>query len=229
MQRRTLLSLSAWPLAACSLQPLRPLPRQPLPAQAPWPAWPAPVLGQTWTYRVLNMYNGELIDTVQERVLALAPRIVIRRHAVRQGDLPDEVQTRWGQILQDPAWDRTQVYAQALPLWPERLQPGETLSTSTRYQPLGASYWQWIAVQVRAIGLERIEVNGVWHDTLRVQRLIRLDHEDSSRLNCLRRDTLWLAPAIGRWVVRETDGEYWRGGARPSLVREDHWRWVLQA
>lgn len=229
MQRRTLLSLTAGALAGCSLAPLAPLPRQPLGAQTPGPQWREPTLGQSWTYRVLNMYNGQEVDTVEDTLASLWPQRVIRRRSSRHGDLPDEVQSRWGQILQDPAWDRTQVYAQALPLWPERLQPGEQASASTHYQPLGASYRQWIAVQMRALGFERIEVNGVWHDTLQVQRLIRLDHEDSSRLNYTRTDRLWLSPQAGRWVVRETNGEYWRGGQQPSLVREDHWRWVLMA
>ena len=228
MQRRTLLGLAALPLAGCSIQPLKPLPRQPLGPQARLPAWRDPAPGQSWTYQVLNMYNGELVDTVQETVAAVAPQPLLRRRSARHGDLPDELHGRWGQILQDPAWDRVQRYRQVVPLWPEGLQPGSYTSVDTRYQPAGASYDLWIAVQARVVGFERIEVAGVSHDTVRIQRFIRLEHEDSSRVNYTRSDTLWLSPQIGRWVVRETNGEYWQGSPRPVQFREDHFRWVLQ-
>ncbi len=228
MQRRTLLGLAALPLAGCSIQPLKPLPRLTLGPQARLPAWRDPVVGQSWTYQVLNMYNGERVDTVQETVAAVSPQPVLHRRSARHGDLPEEVQSRWGQILQDPAWDRVQRYRQALPLWPEGFQTGSHTSVHTRYQPAGASYDLWIAVQARVVGLERIEVAGVSHDTVRIQRLIRLEHEDSGRLNYTRSDTLWVSPRTGRWVVRETNGEYWRAAQRPFQIREDHHRWVLE-
>ena len=228
MQRRTVLGLAALPLAACSIQPLQPLPRQAMDAQAQLPAWRDPGVGQSWTYRVLNMYNSELVDTVQETVASISPGILVRRRSSRHGELPEELQSRWGQILQDPAWDRTVVYLQPLPLWPDPLQPGKRVQASTRYRPLGASYSLWIEVHARVTGCERIETAGQWHDTARVERFIRLEHEDSSRLNYTRRDTLWLSPQLGRWVVRETNGEYWRAGQRPIQIREDHFRWVLE-
>ncbi len=228
MERRPLLGLLALPLAGCSIQPLTPVPRQALGPQERLPAWRDPVVGQSWTYRVLNMYNGELVDTVQETVVAVAPQPTLRRRSARHGDLPDEVQSRWGDILQDPAWDRPMVYRQALPLWPQRLEPGSRASVDTRYQPLGAGYAMWMAVQARAVAFERIDLAGMRHDTVRIQRLIRLEHEDSQRQNYIRSDTLWLSPEIGRWVVRETNGEYWRGSPRPSQYREDHFRWVLE-
>lgn len=229
MQRRTLLGLAALPLAACSIQPLKPLPRQALGTQAQLPAWREPIAGQSWTYRVLNMYNGEWVDTVQETVAALSPTTVVRRHSARHGALQDEVQSRWGQILQDPAWDRPVVYQQPLPLWPESLSPGNRVTASTRYRPLGASYSMWISVQTRVVALERLEMAGKVHDTARIQRFIRLEHEDSSRLNYTRSDTLWLSPEIGRWVARETNGEYWRAGPRAVQFREDHFRWQLES
>ena len=212
-----------------SIQPLKPLPRQPLGAQVQLPAWRDPVPGQSWTYQVLNMYNGELVDTVQETVASISPSILVRRRSSMHGELPEELQSRWGQILQDPAWDRTVVYPQPLPLWPDPLQPGQRMHTPSRYRPLGASYSLWIEVHARVAGLERIEAAGQWHDTARVERFIRLEHEDNSRLNYTRRDTLWVSPHIGRWVVRETNGEYWRGSPRPFPFREDHLRWVLES
>ena len=228
MQRRTLLTLATFPLAACTIQRLPALQQQSMGLQSSLPAWKDPVIGQQWIYRVLNIYNSAEVDRIEETVSALNPEVVLHRRSERHGELPDENQSRWGQIRQDPAWDRTQIYQQALPLWPDPLQPNSRISLHTRYQPLGASYSQWIAVQAHVTGFERIEVEGRVWETVRVERMIRMDHEDSSRLNYTRRDTLWISPQIGRWVVRETNGEYWLTGQRPTLYREDHFRWVLE-
>lgn len=228
MDRRYLLSLLTLPLAACSLQRLPPLASQPLPSPGRLPAWRAPQIGQQWTYRVLNVYNSEQVDTVHETLTALQPHLVIRRRSERHGDLPDEVQSRPGWTLQDPVWDRTQVYDQALPLWPDVLEAGQRATGRAFYRHLGTSDREWIIVHARVSGLERLTLNGQSLDTARVERLIRLSHEDSTRLHYTRTDSLWLAPVLGRWLVRETNGEYWRaGGLRPSPLREDHFRWVL--
>jgi hypothetical protein len=46
-----------------------------------------------------------------------------------------------------------------------------------------------------------------------------------------RRDQIWFAPQIGRWVVRESFGEYlWLGMTGWSQsIKEDYLRWELIA
>ena len=226
LSRRAWLTLLAMP-AACSIQPLPGLRRNPLPADTHFPAMREPSLGQHWTYRIFNIYNSEQIDTIREEITALHPRITLSRQSIRHGALPSETHTTWGQVQQDPLWEVVQTYEHPLPIWPQTLAPGTSTHIHTTYRPGTASFAQWIDVQSSITAAERVTVNAGTFDTLRLEKIIRLNHQDSSRTNYLRTDTLWLAPAIGRWVARETNGEYWVSSRRPHLFREDHLRWEL--
>ena len=225
--RRASFALLALP-AACSLQPLAPMRRSPLDSRSTWPAVRAPALGQTWAYRVLNFYNGEPVDTVQETISSLAP-ITLTRQSTRHGELPPEIHASWGQVRQDPLWDLVQTYDTPLPLWPASLALGAAQTTDTSYRAGTSSFKLWISVQSRVGDYERVSLTSGEFDTVRIDKFIRLTHHDSSRQNFTRSETLWLAPAIGRWVARETQGEYWGSGRRPNLYREDHLRWEIES
>ena len=63
---------------------------------------------------------------------------------------------------------------------------------------------------------------------MRIERYIRQQHHDFSRLETIRHETLWMAPEIGRWVARELWGEYLvpdDNGSYRGL--EAHHRWEL--
>jgi hypothetical protein len=216
-------------LAGCSIQPLGPLRRYALPPGISLPALRAPALGQHWIYRVFNMYNSEQLDTVREDITTVEPVITIGRQSAQRGELPSEIHTAWGRVSQDPVWESVQTYDTPLPIWPPSLVLGASESVDTAYRPGTASYRQWIQVQSRVTGLEQVTVAAGVFNTLRIEKIIRLNHQDSSRMNYLRTDTLWLAPEIGRWVARETNGEYWMSGRRPIQYHEDHLRWELDS
>ena len=60
--------------------------------------------------------------------------------------------------------------------------------------------------------------------------VLRFDSGMAHRYQALRDDTLWWAPALGRWVARETRGRYRVPSDGPgwgSELLEDHARWVL--
>ena len=96
----------------------------------------------------------------------------------------------------------------------------------------GGSIRYWIQVHCAVRGWERVTVSAGAFDTLRIERLIRLDHQDHTRAETLRKDTMWLALEVGRWVARETSGEYRLQGSTgmwANYLREDHFRWELTA
>jgi hypothetical protein len=146
--------------------------------------------------------------------------------------LAEERHAAWGQLLRDPAWDYPMSFETPVPLWPASLTVGAKASANTHYRMDGGSFRYWIQVSCVVRGWERVTVSAGTFDTLRIERLIRLNHEDFARLYALRRDTMWLSLEVGRWVARETSGEYLqvsnagRGGA---YSREDHFRWELTA
>ena len=225
--RRATLVLLALP-AACGLQPLAPLARSPLDSPRSWPAVRAPAPGQRWVYRVLNFYNGEVVDTVQEQISGLDP-ITLSRRSARHGELPPEIHAAWGQVRQDPLWDWVQTYDTPVPLWPGSLALGAEQAIHTGYHAGTGSFKLRIGVHTRVGGYERVRLASGEFDTVRIDKFIRLTHHDSTRQNFTRRDTLWLAPGIGRWVARETQGEYWGSERPPNLYREDRLRWEIES
>ena len=103
----------------------QPLPRGQLVSQPmPPPAVRAPKIGQEWVYQVRNVFNEEIVDTITERVVSVGDQIRISRSGVKAGPLPDEIQSPWGYVIQDPHWQPPQKFTKAIPLWPEQLQVG---------------------------------------------------------------------------------------------------------
>jgi hypothetical protein len=229
-RRSALLAALALP-SGCTIQPLAPLPRSAIPAPREPGSLRAPVVGQRWTYRKLNLFNSSLLDVVQETVASLAPTIDVHRQSDSGAALPDERHAVWGQLLRDPAWDYAMNFETPVPLWPASLTVGVKTMVNTRYRVDGGSIPFWVQVYTAVPGWERVTVGAGTFDTLRIERLIRLDHPDPTRSATVRQDKIWFLPEAGRWVARETAGEYYQisGDNAWTYSLEDHFRWELAA
>lgn len=230
-RRRVLLAGLALP-TGCALQSLEPLSRTPIPPPEASGALRAPVVGQSWTYRKLNFFNSAVLDEVVETIASVGSTVVVQRQSASGAALPEERHAAWGQLWRDAAWDYPMTFEEPVPLWPTELMPGAKSAVTTHYRMDGGSFRYWIQVHSVVHGGERITVSAGTFDTLRIERLMRLDHEDHTRLSTLRRDTMWLSPEVGRWVARETSGRYWLSGdgwLRQTESLEDHLRWELSA
>jgi hypothetical protein len=229
-RRKALLAVLALP-AGCAIQPLTPFATTAIPAPGEPRELRVPLAGQSWTYRKLNFFNSSVLDVIQETVASVAPTIVIGRQAASGTSLPDERHAVWGQLLRDAVWDYPMNFEAPVPLWPAPLAVGAGATADTRYRMDGGSIRFWIQVYCAVKGWERVTVSAGTFDTMRVERLIRLDHQDHNRAETTRRDTMWLSPEVGRWVARETSGEYVLQGSSKmwSTSAEDHSRWELTA
>jgi hypothetical protein len=229
-RRHACVALLALP-AGCAIQPLQPLPASPLPpSDGNAQPLPTPAAGRTWTYRQRDFFSSRVLDEVTETVTAVAPTVRIARQGADAAVL--EEHAPWGQLLRESAWDYPMTFESPVPMWPAELVVGARAATNTHYRMDGGSIRFWIQVAAVARRWERITVGAGSFDTLRVDRLIRLEHQDFLRSWTVRRDTLWLSPQVGRFVARETSGEYLMPGERrflPSVSREDHVRWELTA
>jgi hypothetical protein len=228
-KRRLLLALLALP-TGCAIQFLEPLVTTPLSPSGAVGALRAPALGQSWTYQKFNVYNSQRLDTVKEQIVDVSGGIRISRRSQDNLDVGDEFQPVWGQVTQDPYWDSLQTYAAPLPLWLDNFAIGTSQTNSTNYLSGNSSFRYWINARTTVTGWERVLLAGKTFDTVRIEKIIRLNHPDITRLDTVRRDTLWLAPDIGRWVARETNGEFRIPGRRfGGTGREDHFRWQLES
>lgn len=232
-RRHVLWTLAAAPVG-CAIRPLAPLATQTLATPPGVPLLRPPQVGQAWTYRQINHFNSVVLAEVQDTVTAVAmpgEGAVVERRAGTT-PLPAERHSTWGQLLRDPVWDYPLNLEQPVPLWPKVLQPGQTQRVHTHYREDGGSYRYWVQVHASVVGWERVTVAAGTFDTVRVARLVRLQHRDVNRLETLRRDVLWLAPEVGRWVVRDTSGRYREPDGEKlggTEYREDHFRWELAA
>ncbi len=224
-QRRQLsLALLALPLAGCAIQPLPRLrteaisdPRGPVPLRPP-------AVGQRWTYRRYNIFNSALLATEEHEVVAAGPRVQIRQRSDGRPDQTEEWGT--GGLLRDVAWDRVQSYDQALPLWPAELRPGARNVYRGHYTLDNDSFRYWISQHTEVQGWETVQLARGPMRALRIEHFIRLQHSELRRLETTRRDILWLAPEIGRWVAREISGEF-RTSTPRGFGLEDKLRWEL--
>jgi len=190
-----------------------------------------PALGQQWVYEVRNVFNGEVIDILTETIIEIGPTVRIERQGKKLGKLPDEIHVPWGNIVQDPHWTPPQVFTKALPLWPEQFSPRWSGFYQTRYQVLGNPendyYW---GLSIDEKGWRRIKAIAGEFDVLYFTNTADFfQSDDWFRMASNRREQVWFAPQIGRWVVRESFGEYlWLGmNGWAQSIKEDYLRWEL--
>ncbi len=217
-------------LTAC-LGSVSHIPKSEITPPKPTPVIRVPAVGQQWVYEVRNIFNGELVDILTETVVSVSPKVQIAREGKKLGKLPDEIQEPWGMILQDPHWIPPQRFTKAVPLWPQEMKPGWSGFYRTRYQVVGFPdndfYW---GLTIQANAWNRIKTQAGEFDALYyVNTADYFESDDFMRYVNNRRDQVWFVPQIGRWVVRESFGEYlWLGMVGWSQsIKEDYLRWEL--
>jgi hypothetical protein len=229
LNRRSLLAMLVMP-AGCAIQSLPPLKAQRITPNTTDTQVRLPQIGQFWIYKKFNFYNSALLETVKEEITQIDRDILIHRHSDKTGALPSERHGLWGQVKQDPYWDTLQTYDTPLPAWPSHLTVETSQTISTHYRSDNGSFKYWINTSTTVTNWERITLACGTFDTVRIDTFIRLNHPDISRTNCVRRNTIWLAPALGRWVARETTGEYVFSHTRHANIgKEDYFRWELDS
>ena len=199
-------------------------------APNPVPTMRAPKVGQEWVYQVRNVFNGEIVDTVTEKVVSVGNEVRIARSSVKAGPLPDEIQSPWGFVVQDPHWNPPQIFQQALPIWPEQLVPKWSGFYRTRYQvpayPDSSYYW---GLNISALQWEGITVPAGQFTALHYQNEAPyFESNDLFRVANYRQEDVWLAPEIGRWVIRRGYGRYLTSGVFwVNAYWEDYLQWEL--
>jgi hypothetical protein len=187
-------------------------------------------VGQEWVYQIRNVFNQEIIDTVTEKIVSIGDVIRIQRVGIKAGQLPDEVQSPWGYVLQDPHWSPPQKFQQPLPLWPTQLQIGSNAFYKSRYEVLanpGSSFY-W-GLNMMTVGWEQVSSPAGRFSTLHYHNEIPyFESNDLFRVMNIREEDIWFSPEIGRWVIRRGTGRYITPGVFWSNAYwEDYWQWEL--
>jgi hypothetical protein len=242
LTRRTFLASAAMLPVGCTLEHR---------GSGPVPSVRPPVVGQSWRYAKHDLFTRALIDTQADTVAAVSRTVDIasraesdpvnhepsakntgwlRRyfeHSRPGGPLPSEVQDPWGMVLIDPHWSQVQIYEQPLPLWPVRLEPGWQTHILSKYRTSDEDGLPWEQT-MKAEAWENVTVPAGRFRALRYTNFINFTSSDLSRANCVRHETIWIAPEVGRWVARESRGTYYFDeSTADDQYQESSYRWEL--
>jgi hypothetical protein len=219
----TLLAPSSAFLASCATPVFVDAPRN---STSP----PSAKIGDEWVYAESNRYNDLQTAVVTQKVVGVDPIIRIS-HRAKSGDVttdrPEEIYDSLWSIKQEPAYGNVQIFERPLPFLPDGMLAGTRKVFQTAYKIDGVNklfYWR---SHLFAAGWERMKVPAGEFTALRIERSSWFAHPDSFRSDNVRRDIIWYAPAVNRWVRREWTGEFRSPGARRVPMREDWVRWDL--
>ena len=216
-----------------------------------------PAVGQSWRYAKHDFYTRKLIDDQIDRITAVGTTVDIDSqseavaavktersswgsswlskyvpHPETPPDraLPSEIQQPWGKVLVDPHWSQVQVYETPIPLWPTLLQPGWKFYINTKYKtPTNEAGLPW-GQTMTAQAWETVTVPAGTFKALRYTNLINFRSADFSRAASQRTESIWFAPEVGRWVVRESTGSYYMDDSSVDTPYDEAaYRWELLA
>jgi hypothetical protein len=229
LTRRTFITTAALAPVACGV-PLSYENGIPVTAPKPMPLVRPPQVGQEWTYIKRDTFNGKTLGVITERVTQIGSNIVIARSTQDGEALPSEIQTSWGMVATDTQWPKLLNFSPSLPLWPLELSVGWSKQFSAKYSVAGYSdtrlNWQeYMSVQ----GWEKITVPAGTFTALRFHNLINYESADPDKVDCIRKETVWFVPQIGRWVAREVSGSFHIQGQISNENLEGSYQWQLTA
>jgi hypothetical protein len=210
-----------------------------------------PSVGQSWRYAKVAVLSRRLVDNQVDQIAAVDRAVHIdsrsepptggpkkswgRRllssyvvHDNPLGPLPGEIQEPWGSVLVDPHWPEVQMYDTPIPLWPTELRPGWSSRFFAKYTTpkidVGLSWDQTMTARA----WETVSVAAGRFTALRFTNVIDFTDADDTRTACRRKETLWFAPEVGRWVIRESSGTYYlTNSADDTQYEESSYRWEL--
>jgi hypothetical protein len=243
--RRHLLLSSAALAVGCSTERSRP-------AAPTAPSSPVrqPAVGQSWRYAKRDVFTRAVVDTEVQQVTKVDRTVEIDSHieSDKEGKskaktdwlhkyfahpraasaLPSEIQAPWGMILVDPHWSEVQVYETPIPLWPTQLEPGWETHIKTRYKVSETGDELRWDQTMKAEAWEMIKVPAGQFRTLRYINQINFQASDIGRSDSVRRESIWFAPEVGRWVARESIGTYYLAqSVSDDQHDENGYRWEL--
>jgi hypothetical protein len=179
------------------------------------PAAAAPAAGDSWTYRVVNRYNGEVRGSVQYRVDKVdADRVAIAVSSdlVSLGTPRTEIYTPDGLWLKHALINHDQPvdydFTQPYPAYAFPLAAGKTWSSRVNAVNQANGRRARVRVDGDVLGTERVTVPAGAFDTFKIRRRIYAGDFRDSRSETNIMETEWYAPALGRAVRLERNSEY---------------------
>lgn len=175
----------------------------------------APAPGESWAYRVVNGYNGEVRGNVRhriEKVDADRVAVAVSTDVVSLGTPRTDLFTADGRWLKHPLTNHDQTveyeFSQPYPAYEFPLAAGK--SWSTRVSAVNPANGKRASVRVdgEILGTEQISVPAGSFDTFKIRRRVYAGDFDGPRSETHIVETEWYAPALGRAVRLERNSSF---------------------
>jgi hypothetical protein len=175
----------------------------------------APAAGDSWAYRVVNRYNGEVRGNVQYRVDKVdADRVAVAVSSDNTAlGLPrTDLYTSDGRWLKHPLINHDQpvdyVFSQPYPAYEFPLTPGKSWSSRvSATNPLTGRRAN-VRVDGEVLGTEKVSTPAGAFETLKIKRRIYAGDFEGPRSETNIVETEWYSPALGRAVRLERNSGY---------------------
>jgi len=199
-----------------------------VPTPMPVPVVRPPQVGQEWRYIEKDFYSGDTRGIVVEKISGVGKTITVSRSDESGSTLANEIQAPYGMVARDPHWGKVLNFNPAIPLWPQEMSDNWNKQVFSKYHvngfPQNENAWQ---LYMSASGWEKITVPAGDFIALRFQNTINYESEDENKMNCMRSETIWFSPQIGRWVARESSGSYQIRDTIGPFLLEGSIKWEL--
>ncbi len=175
----------------------------------------APAAGDSWAYRVVNRYNGEVRGNVQyrvDKVDANRVAVTVSADAASLGLPRTDFYTADGLWLKHPVINHDQPveyeFSQPYPAYDFPLTAGKSWSTRVyAVNPVNGKRAR-VRVDGDVLGAEQVSVPAGSFDTIKIQRRVYAGDFDGPRSETHIVETEWYAPALGRAVRLERNSSF---------------------
>jgi hypothetical protein len=175
----------------------------------------APAAGDSWSYRVVNGYNGEVRGNLQyrvDKVEADRVAVAVSTDLAALGVPRNELYTADGLWLRHSLINHDQPveyeFSRPFPVYDFPLAAGK--SWSTRVNAVNPASGKRVSVRVdgEVLGTEQVSVPAGSFDTFKIRRRTYAGDFDDPRSETNIVETEWYAPALGRAVRLDKNSSY---------------------
>ena len=167
----------------------------------------APSAGESWSYRVVNVYNGEVQGNIRysvDKVDGDRVAVAVATDVAALGTPRTELYTADGRWLKHTLINHdTPVeyeFAQPYPAYEFPLAAGKSWSTRIAATSPASGRRASVRVDGDVLGAERVTVPAGAFDTIKIRRRIYAGDFDGARSETNIVETEWYAPALARAV-----------------------------
>lgn len=167
-------------------------------------------VGQTWSYRLINGYNGEVVREYREQLVEASPSELRIERRTGAGDLllTERYTPSWHWIEVERPGFWLSAYTPPLVALPFPLEIGKTWTAYTTTSDPQTGRSVRVRVDGRVVRWEKVTLPGGVFDTVLVRRMVYIGDGDFWRSDREIYESDWYAPALGRVVRSENTSGY---------------------